>query len=32
LVALPMEGISLRFTNALVFSTQQDRPILPMLA
>ena len=32
LVALPMEGISLRFTNALVFSTQQDRPILPLLA
>lgn len=32
LVALPMEGISLRFTNALVFSAQQDRPILPMLA
>jgi hypothetical protein len=32
LVALPMEGISLRFTNALVFSAQQERPILPMLA
>jgi DNA-binding transcriptional LysR family regulator len=32
LIALPMDGINIRVTNALVFSTQQERPILPMLA
>ena len=32
LTALPMEGISIRVTNALVFNAHQERPVLPMLA
>ena len=32
LVALPMEGISIRVANALVYSAREDLPILPMLA
>jgi DNA-binding transcriptional LysR family regulator len=32
LIALPMKGIRLRVSNALVFSAQQEKPILPMLA
>lgn len=32
LIAIPIDGINIRVTNALVFSTQQEKPILPMLA